>query len=220
MRTHWLCLTLGVVALASVRAPAAAPPAADDIMRRAEARFQSLSDYHCIADTDQRMGQKSNAGSYRIWFKKPHMLRLRVLTGKERGSEVALDAEGKVRGHKGGILKGIVIGLSRDDPRLRGFRGSSVTEFHWGTFYRKYRELAARPGTREVLLERKDDRAPYEVVLTYPDQGKQMREIYRIDPRLWVMVEKEAYENEVRVDRTVFREITLDCGLQPQFFKF
>ena len=194
-------------------------PRPEEVLRRAEERFQTLQDYECLADTDATLGKKRDAGTYRIWFKKPHMLRVRVIRGKHRGSEVAQDARGAVRGHEGGLLKPIVIRLSPTDKRLRGLRGLPVTEIDWGSFYAKCRERAGRPGARLALAPRPSSEAPYELVVTYLDQGTAVREVYRIDPQRWVMSEGEVFEDGMRVDHIVFRDIRLDTGVAEKWFK-
>lgn len=213
------CLLLLVGGLCAGRVHPAEPMRPDEVLALAERRFQSVTDYQCVADAETRLGNKTSAGTYQVWFKKPAMLRTRVLRGNHRGSEVAMDREGQVRGRKGGILKAFVVRLSADDKRLRNLRGVPVTELDWGSFYRKCRERSTRPGARMTLAPRASPDLPYEVVVTYPTEGNRMREVYRIDPKLHVLVEGDIFENEVRVDHIAFREIQLDTGLSDGTFK-
>jgi len=211
-------LLLAFLFLTACPGRGAEPLTAGDVLRRAEDRFRSLHDYECLADAETRLGRKSDSGIYRVWFKKPHQLRVRVVKGRHKASEVAMDAGGSVRGHEGGLLKPIVIKLKATDKRLCNLRGVPVTELDWGSFYTKCRERTARAGARTTLIPGADE-APHEVVVTYPHEGKAMREVYRIDPKLWVMVEGSVYEDEVRVDLIRFREIRLDPGLEDRWFK-
>jgi hypothetical protein len=191
----------------------------DEVIRRAEERFRTLNDYDCLADTDTRAGKKSASGTYHLWFKKPEMVRIRVIRGGHRGSEVAIDANGKVRGREGGLLKPFVVGLSKTDRRLRSIRGVPITELDWGSFYKTYHERAARAGAHTTLAPRASDEAPYLVTVTYTDKGLRMRETFRIDPMRWIMLEGEVFEEDVRVDHIVFREAHLDVGTSERFFR-
>jgi len=213
------CAFLAVLLCCAPVAQAADPITADEVLRRAEAQFAGLTDYECEADAESRLGTKTETGSYRIWFRKPALLRVKVLAGRNRGSEVVLGDDGKVHGRKGGLLKAIVIRMSATDGRLRSLRGLPVTEFDWGSFYRKLRERGARLGAKTVLATRAGAQAPYELVLTYHDAGKSIREVYRIDPRLWVMTEGEVYEDHLRVDHVVFRDVRLNSGVSDRWFR-
>src|SRR5688500_17909204 len=85
---RWAAL-LCLVCASPCEPGAAPPPSADTVMARAEARFRALADYECVADCASRLGRKQEAGTYRLWFKQPDLIRTRVLAGKQRGAEVA-----------------------------------------------------------------------------------------------------------------------------------
>jgi hypothetical protein len=57
------------------------------------------------------------------------------------------------------------------------------------------------------------------VVVSYPDLGKAVREVYSFDPERWIIVQGELYEDNVRMERVVFREIKLDTGVEEKWFK-
>jgi outer membrane lipoprotein-sorting protein len=214
---RWVPLALLVPPLAARAAPE--PHTVDEVLRRAEEQFRSLTDYECLAENEARQGDRTEAGAQRFWFKKPSMLRARVIRGPHKGSEVAVDASGEIRGHQGGLLRGIIIHLNANDSRIRSIRGVPVTELDWGAFYRKFRERAARPGAHTLLSPHPQPDAPYELVVRYHTEGKAMREIYRIDPRLWVMTEGQVFEDETRVEHIVFSDIKLNTGVSDGWFK-
>jgi hypothetical protein len=53
----------------------------------------------------------------------------------------------------------------------------------------------------------------------YSEQGRRYREVYRIDPHLWVMLEGRVYEDDVLVDHVRFRDIHLDTGVKDSWFR-
>jgi outer membrane lipoprotein-sorting protein len=212
-------IALLVVLVAPVRTVSAADPlTADEVIHRAEERFRQLTDYDCLADTDSRAGKKTASGTYHLWFKKPEMVRIRVIQGGHRGSEVAVDRDGKVRGREGGLLKPFVVGLSKTDGRLQSIRGVSITQLDWGTFYHGYHEAAAHAGAH-VTLAPPGSSGAYDVTVTYAQDGKRMREVYRVDSARWVLLEANVFEDEVRVDHILFRDIKLDTGLEDRWFR-
>ena len=212
-------IALALLGLAPSRPDAAELMTAETVFRRANEQFSSLQDYECVAETDCRVGGKAETAAFRLWYKQPGMFRVRVLRGRQRGSEVAFSQDGKIRARKGGILKPIVVRLNKDDDRLYNLRGVCITEFVWSTFYHRFRERASLPGARTALLPRKDSASPYEVLLTYAHRGKNMRELYRVDPRSWIMLEGQVYEAGSRVDHVLFREIRTNTGVKESWFR-
>lgn len=200
--------------------PAAAQSlTATAVIERAEARFRALKDYECTAELESRLGRKVDTGTCRFWFKQPRMLRAKITRGVGKGSEVAVDRAGTIRGRKGGLLKRFVRKMQESDPRLLTIRGASVMGLDWGSFFLKYHAGALRPGSRTVLAPRASADAPYQIQLSYPDLGKRIREVYSFDPHQWVIVEGAVYEDDVRVEHVLFREIKLDTGVADSWFK-
>lgn len=172
-----------------------------------------------MADFEARLENRVESGSCQFWFKQPRMLRLKVLRGSKRGSQVAVDSSGQIRGSRGGILGLIVRRLTTNDPRLLTIRGASILTLDWGSFFVRYRATTLRPDTLVFLAPHPDPNSPFEVTVTYQNEGKAMREIYRLDPHLWVIVEGTVYENETQVAHVVFRDIKLNTGLTESWFR-
>jgi outer membrane lipoprotein-sorting protein len=195
-------------------------PGAEQILARAEERFGALADYQVLAEGFARVGDKTEAGSCRLWFKSPKMLRVHVLKGRDRGSQVALDRAGVLRGRKGGILKAIVKRLDWKDKRLYSIRGAPLTDMVWGTLYAKWRDRTIRYGARCSVVRLAGQESPYELVQTFVQDGKRMRVVYRIDPATWLMTEGQFFEDEVEVERISFKEIRLNTGVGDDWFGF
>lgn len=219
LQAGWMCLLLALVALPGHALDPGEAGTPEAVLARAETVFRDLQDYECVVESEARLGKRHESCIQRLWFKKPLQMRLRVLRGDHRGSEVALDARRKVRGHAGGLLKPFVLGVRFNDSRLKSLRGHHFSELNWGAFYATYRKHAALPQARSVLSRRTSTEAPYEIVLTYSRDGKATRELYRFDPRLWVLLEHEVYEGGERVDHTRFAEIRLNPGLKDSWFR-
>jgi hypothetical protein len=207
-------LLLGSVA--SVDAAGGATPS--DIMERAEQRFRTLTDYECTIDCESRLGGAVERGTYRIWFRQPNLLRVRVVKGQRRGSEVAMDEKGQFRGREGGLLKPIVVRLKPSDRRLQSIRGKCVTEFNLNAFYQRYRERCAQPGVTAQLIP-PAVQGPYTVALTFSQDGKKMRELYRIDADAWTLTGGEVYEDGTLVEQFTVRELRVDTGLKENWFR-
>lgn len=196
------------------------PLTAEDVLRRVEERLKALKDYECEVETDSRLGEKREVVRMRLWAKQPAMLRVKVLEGKERGSEICIGPSGKIKGRKGGIFKAFVLSLEPDDSRMKSLRGLPLTALEWSGSLKWLREKAAVPEAMLSLTSRPEATGPYEVVVVYREGERVLREAYRFDPDLWILTEGEIYENELLVDRVVFRNVRLNPGLEEQWFRF
>jgi outer membrane lipoprotein-sorting protein len=213
-----LLLLVSAGALLGARVSASSAPSASDVIQRAEERFHSLRDYECRVEVESDLGKRVETGVAEMWYKQPGMLRVNITGGSKRGSVVAVDDAGQIRGHKGGLLSSFVRTMKPADKRLLTIRGKSLLCLDWGCFYRKFHEDSARPGARAAVEPHADASAPYEITLSYPEGGKSKREVYTIDPREWVMVEGSAYENDARVEHVVFRDVKMDTGVDDRWF--
>jgi outer membrane lipoprotein-sorting protein len=214
MRSLWLPLLLVVTATAISQADEGL--SAEGVMRKTDERVRRLRDYECFVDTDCRLGSKSEASSFHLWFRNPGMMRAKVLKGRDKGADVVVK-DGKIRGRTGGVLKFVTVDLKPTDKRIRNLRGVCITHLQWDNFYGTFRERASRPGAKMSLETRPG--APYEVVLTYPEGARQMREVFRIDPKEWVLLEGVMWEDGVQVSSVHFREFRFDTGAEDKFFK-
>jgi outer membrane lipoprotein-sorting protein len=213
----FLALVLPVLAGRQAHAGQALTPA--EVIARGEERFRSLQDYECTVDVETKLAPKVVSGSGRFWFKQPRMLRVRVTDGPGKGSEVAVDSQGQIRGRRRGLLSFVVKRLQANDRRLHTLRGTSMLELDWGSFFLRYPAAALRPDAVIALAPRQDPNSLCRVVVTYPDLGKSVREVYSLDPRQWIIVEGELCEGDVRVEHVVFRDIKFDTGVAPAFFR-
>src|SRR5438046_125331 len=112
----WL-LVLAQAALPLAVAAASVPTAAE-VAARLQERFHQMQDYQCVMQSETRAGTKVEGLTLRIWYRRPGLLRLRVLQGRHHGSELLLGADGVLRGHRGGLLRSFSKRLDRSDPTL------------------------------------------------------------------------------------------------------
>lgn len=221
VKEFWILVCLALLAVAAMRVHAAAVVMTPgEVMARAERRFEALQDYQCRVVLESRLGARTETGSCEFWFRKPRMLRAKITEGKRRGSEVAVDGLGKIRGHRSGLFKGVVKTLKPTDTRLRTIRGSSLLNLGWGSFFQKYHQAELRPSARVILAHRgASASSPYVVQVSYADQGKRVKETYSVDPQRWVIVEGELEEDGLRVEHLVFQDVKLDTGVGVAWFK-
>jgi len=149
-------------------------------------------------------------------FKKPGMLRVKVLSGSNQGSEVAIRRDGKIRGHQGGLLRAVKVTLGRDDRRLRNLRGAPVWEADWGAFLLKFQsaleehpvEAAVHPGEEGTFVAELRLHG-----VTGPE-----RQVYTMDASPLLLRSAELFEGNVLVSRVSYAKERLNPDLPDGYF--
>lgn len=131
----------------------------DSIVRACKNKWESITTYTCTYESYQKKGEDEDKRTYFVEFKKPLWLRLKVLEGKDRGSEVVYNPDKNiVRGRKGGVLKGVVLTFNPDDKKVTSLRGFKVYHAGIGEIYRRILEYHERKYPVKLLGEFKEER--------------------------------------------------------------
>jgi outer membrane lipoprotein-sorting protein len=193
------------------------------VAARLQARFERISDYDCVMRTATRSGQKKvEAAAFHIWYRRPGLLRLRVLQGRHKGSELVMGADGTLRGRRGGLLRRFSRRLSRSDRSLRSLRGQPAWELDFGSFLRAMRQRLALPGSTAVVREptAADPHLILEVRYRPPDAAGSLRDVWYVDPHTWLLARGNVFEGETQVDHFEITDIRIDQGLGERWFRF
>lgn len=213
MRSAVAAAVLGVLVVSGARAASEAPP--DRIVDRCEAHFRSLTDYECVLDKESQGGEKSEQGAYRIWYKQPGFVKIKVEKGHHRGSSIALGKEGRIHARSGGLFGFIKISMSKTDSRLRDDDGSYAWQCDFGCELNKLREHvhAAKSCTAAPMGEGKE-----QLTVVYDAQGKQIKEVWQFDTQHDVVLGHETYEGGTLTDRVAIHDYRENTGLSDGFF--
>jgi hypothetical protein len=120
-----LILTAGLVGASCVAARAAVQPPAIAAFDRA---FAGVGDYTCVLRSHEVNGTKTQDRVYEYSFMKPHYLKTMILKGDSRGSGAVWVGGDDVSVHPGGILSGIHVKLSVNDPRALSLHGVTIPD--------------------------------------------------------------------------------------------
>jgi len=221
--TAWLWLvgqSAGLMLLAGVRfgvaAGAESSGNARELFAQAQASYHRISAYQCEVTSFARQGDRSQTVRLEFAFKKPGMLRARVLGGSNRGSEVAIRRDGKIRGHQGGLLRAIKVTMSRDDRRLRNIRGAPVWEADWGAFLDKFASALAQHPVEAVVHPGEEGTLVADLRLNGVT-GLQ-RQVYTVDKTSYLLRGAELYEGDVLVTRVSYAKERLNPDLPDGYF--
>lgn len=217
-KTSSLLLFSGLVGLTLHAGPLRASPLTPaDIVDRWAAHLQTVTDYEFVMETESVEGKKTEHATLHVWVRRPELVRVRVLKGAHRGSEISLCHSGKVIARSGGILGAIKVSMSKTDSRLRDSRGDYAWQSDWGTACHKLREClhSSEKSECRVLSDGHE-----EITCTYPDpiSHVERREVWTFDSSGPYLLERDAYENGTRVEHVTYRDWKENLGLRVSFF--
>jgi outer membrane lipoprotein-sorting protein len=187
------------------------------LIDRMQDRLSQCRDYQYVMSSIERKGNREEKRSYRMFVKDERLVRIKVVEGRGKGSEAAVDAKGRVRGRKGGLLKPFAQTLKPTDDRIRSLRGTPFWEAACHNFLKELRARIGEPGTQCDLQP--DREQPGHVVLTVSRNGV-TRERYWIDTHGLHMVKGELFEGDLQVQEFCIRDVKQNVGLDDDFFSF
>jgi outer membrane lipoprotein-sorting protein len=217
LRAAQLALVLAPALLAPIRGAAAGTSRAVELIEALQEHVARCQDYEYDLASYERKGDQQEEQCCRFFGKGDRLVRVRVLQGRGRGSEAVMDAEGRVRARKGGLLKPFARTLRPDDPRVCDLRGMPFWEAACPHYLQALRLQVAQPGS-ECELGR-DPAQPALVVLTLHRPGG-IQEWYWIDPQGMHLVRGVELESGLLVHRFAVANIRENAGLSDSFFAF
>jgi len=146
-------LSIAVLGALFLCAAALAPSQAADangIIAAFQGAWSRVNDYTCNIESNVTKDGRSEQRTYIFWFKKPSWIRTDVVSGTragDPGSVAIYNGSGKVQGHQGGMLSGIVLSLPVDDAKCTSIRGGRITDLPFtkqAELIRKYQNARAK----------------------------------------------------------------------------
>jgi outer membrane lipoprotein-sorting protein len=206
-----------VSVLARGPAAAAGTPEALRLVDRLLDRLAQCRDYQCRITSYERQGDHEEERTFRLFVKEERLVRVQVLAGRGKGSEAVLDAQGRVRGRKGGLLKAFARTLEPDDRRIRSLRGQPFWEAAGHYFLKDLRGRMAQPGT---VCEVEREGEPPGLARLVVQRAPATCETYWVDLGQMHVLRGEVLESGRLVQRFAVRGIKENAGLSDAFFCF
>jgi outer membrane lipoprotein-sorting protein len=137
-RSLSLCAAFVAAACLGARAANQAPA-----IEAFDKMFAGINDYTAVLHVHEAKGTATQDRVYQYSFMKPHYVKTLILDGDGKGSGGVWTGGDQVSGHQGGILSGIHLKISVDDPRAVSLRGVTIPE---GLMQRIVDDYATIPG--------------------------------------------------------------------------
>jgi outer membrane lipoprotein-sorting protein len=210
-------LSLIAFLVAASHVAASSSPDALRLVDRLQERMAHCRDYQCVICSFERLGSRQEERSYRLFVKDSRLVRVRVTAGRGKGSEAAIDARGRLRGRRGGMLKAFAETLKPEDRRIRSLRGEPFWEAACHNFLKELRLRLTEPGAQSEVEPDPEQPGRLLLLVSRPDAT---REKYWIDPQQLQLLKGELFENGLLVREFSVSDVRENVGLSDDFFSF
>ncbi len=119
-------------------------------------KMKTVENYECIINVNTVAGKRKQKREMKIYYDRSGFVRLNILKGESKGSVAIYNPKtDKVRGHKGGLLKGIKLTLSKTDKQTTDIRGIRIDQAPFAFFAERVEKFKADPILFSVLPDKK-----------------------------------------------------------------
>jgi outer membrane lipoprotein-sorting protein len=193
----------------------------ENLLNGLKDKWASIQDYHCKLRSRNRLGDQKDEKKMEFWFKQPQQIRTEILDGEKKGSVLTRDADGKIKGKKGGVLGLVSVTLGEDDERIRNLRGRKFYYADWGSVVKEYFAYHKEGCKFTVLPDEKFNGVPCHVLqadLTKPKERVTRDQIW-VDAKNNLILCRKQFEGEVLVNEVAWWDIELNTGIPDGTFK-
>jgi outer membrane lipoprotein-sorting protein len=176
-------------------------------------QFASLRDYQCDFINTKYKNGRALPESNRYYFKKPHLIRLEVTSGKDKGSVCVYNSQGKVRAHAGGILGIFTITMEPNDKRLQDDDGSTFIETDLGHTISDIQKTIAEGKATVAEVERG---GAHYYQLEIDRSGK--HDLILIDTQVKLPIEWSTFRNGQPDSKTEWKDLRVNAGVSDALF--
>jgi len=186
-----------------------------------EQAFASINDYECRQRVHEVKGSTTQDRVYYLWFMKPHYAKTLIESGDGKGSGGVWAGGDQVSGHQGGLLSGIHLKVSVNDPRATSIRGVTIPE---GLLQNVVRRYATTAGTLTQLSGGKiggvaTDRLDLKVADPSSNGGVSEEILYLSQETHWPIRQILYAGSQIVLDETI-TDLKTNTGLTQNDFPF
>jgi outer membrane lipoprotein-sorting protein len=199
---------------------AAQDKGAKEIVGDVQAKWQTIRDYHCKMQSNNKLGQEKDLKQIEFWFKRNQQVRTEVLDGDKKGSTLTRNDAGRIRGRKGGLLKVVAVTLDENDERIYNLRRRKFYHADWGTVIGEVVSRIKNGWQVERMADETFNNAPcFVVALTGRDRDSRVtKDMLWIEQSSHLILRRKQYEGTDIVNEVLWWEIQLNQDLSDDLF--
>jgi len=189
----------------------------ETVISNLQQKFEQVKEYSCMQETYEKSGEKTDSRIVKIFFRKPNLIRIEVLKGRDAGG-IAIYKDNFVWGRQSGWLKGIRLKFKPADKTVLSLRGSKIYETGW---YYLLNEILDQKnqgylfGAAEAIFEK----TPCLILTSIYTKGEaSIRHKFFIDSQSYIITGHEYYEDDVLVSSGIYKDFIINSGLSDFLF--
>lgn len=195
----------------------------EDILIKMKERFEQIETYQCLFEAFTAKEGKTKVVISRYFFKKPKMVRMEILKGKNKGT-VLLYKPHRVRLKLGkGILSLFSFTLEPEDKRLIDLRGHGLHQSDWGWYIDQHIQLLELTDSTFSGEETVDGRNTFVYMLFSKDPEKTKfitKETLWVDKEEFIPVKYLQYDSDgIIMQSSRHRYIEINIDLKDKLFE-
>lgn len=190
-----------------------------DYIHAARSSYERIEDYQCRMHEFSIGGGKREEKIMNFFFKKPELIRIDVLDGdraSDRGSVGVYTGGNKITGHRGGLMKGMVLTVRKDNALAVSVRGETINQSNVLAVIERMEHLVDRS---DVSIVEKDSHVEFEFIPFDPEANEGVsRDVVWIDRDAMLVIRNERYEGEDLVQQVIRTKYIINAGLPTELF--
>jgi outer membrane lipoprotein-sorting protein len=190
-----------------------------EVFEAMRSRYEEVRDYQCRLLEWSAEGGRYEKRTINFYFKKPKLIRMDILKGNrpfDSGSVAVYLGSGKVSGHRGGVLKDIVLNVAKTSALATTIRGVAIDESDMETVLNKI-PFYLENGT--ILMSEGDDVYVFVCVPFDPSENEGIsKDILRIDKKSLLVLYNERFVGDSPVQKVEWRDYIVNAGLPDELF--
>ncbi len=193
------------------------PTLKDSVINRFFSAVDSIRDYTVLNDVKTYAGKKVQKRELKIFYKDKGHVRIDVISGDEKGGVAIYDPKtDKVRGRRGGFLKGVKLTLSKYSKLATDIRGIRTDQATFQFFKEQLYKLKDKPMTLDTLSNGKISirvALPESLSVGKADGWKLYLGKNGLPYRI------EYFHGDSLVQESVFKDLKINMGMEDSIFK-
>jgi outer membrane lipoprotein-sorting protein len=191
----------------------------DEVIAAILQNYESVVDYQCRLNVRSYLGIKREERIINFYFKKPKLIRMDILKGTRPGDSGSIGVYkggDKVTGRQGGLLSGIVIKVSKENPLVTTIRGVGLHESDLETVFAQLAFYEAKG-----RIDFRDAGSSYVFTCTALNPAENegiSKDLVWIDSRNLLITKNERYEGDRLVQAASWGEYIVNAGLPEELF--
>lgn len=192
-----------------------------DILDNYYKKYTSIDDYQCRLMEWCYKGKNYEKRVINFYFKKPRNIRMDIVFGNkpfDSGSSGVFRGGDKVTGHKGGILSGVPLRVSKYDPLSTTIRGTTFDQSDLQSIAERLENHIRTNSSIKINIVNGEEFEFTCISVNPSDHEGISKDIIRLNRNTLLPSYCDRYEGDRIVQHTIWKYYIVNAGLPDELF--